>query len=55
MEVMNMNLNQETLKIAMQMIDVYGDKEIIGNYKYLNEKTILTKEEEELLKDCFED
>ena len=50
-----MNSNKETLEIAMKMIAVYGDKEMIGDYKYLNGKTILTKEEEELLKNCFED
>lgn len=50
-----MNLNKDTLDIAMKMIAVYGDKEIIGNYKYLNDKAILTKEEEELLKDCCEE
>lgn len=50
-----MNLNQDTLEIAMKMIAVYGDKDIIGNYKYINDKSILTKAEEDLLKDCFED
>lgn len=50
-----MYLSEDTLEIAKEMIAIYGDKNKIGDYKISKEKVELTPEEEELLKECFED